>query len=106
MHAAVLASVFITVCLNTHTLSLPPAFPMSFVGRPPKHGRFVFARAYAEVWYVLETNLMTRFVSSEGFEAARQQHDQLTRRAEESRARSQALLERNKSFVAAGFFSN
>eukprot|EP00903_Cladosiphon_okamuranus_P019877 g18270.t1 len=32
--------------------------------------RFVFARAYAEVRFVVETNLMTRFVSSDGFKAA------------------------------------
>lgn len=30
----------------------------------------MFARAYAEVRFVLETNLMTRFVSSDGFKAA------------------------------------
>ena len=32
--------------------------------------RLVFADAYAEVRHVIETNLMARFVSSEGFKAA------------------------------------
>lgn len=36
----------------------------------PNRCRFVFARAYAEVRFVLETNLMKRFVSSDGFKAA------------------------------------
>ena len=39
---------------------------------PQSTRRFVFAHAYAEVRYVLESNLMTRFLSSDGFkEAAR-----------------------------------
>ena len=32
--------------------------------------RFIFALAYAEVRYILEANLMKRFVSSEGFKVA------------------------------------
>lgn len=50
-----------------------PAFPISSVADSPKHCRFVFARAYAEVRYMLETNLMLKFVSSEGFKVAQQQ---------------------------------
>lgn len=37
--------------------------------------RLVFAHAYAEVRHVVETNLMARFVSSEGFKAAAQPAD-------------------------------
>lgn len=37
---------------------------------PTNHCRSVFARAYAEVRFVVETNLMTRFVSSDEFKAA------------------------------------
>ena len=34
------------------------------------HCRFVFAHAYAEVRYIVEANLMKKFVASAGFKAA------------------------------------
>ncbi|CAM9783599.1 unnamed protein product, partial [Ectocarpus sp. 12 AP-2014] len=43
---------------------------LAFYGLPSRERRFVFAHAYAEVRFVLESNLMAKFISTDGFKNA------------------------------------
>ncbi|CAN0334356.1 unnamed protein product [Ectocarpus sp. 8 AP-2014] len=43
---------------------------LAFYGLPSRERRFVFANAYAEVRFVLESNLMAKFISTDGFKNA------------------------------------